>query len=509
MVSFEFGSRKGFAFLRKKQKVNARDLDDEELAGVWMIIVNLGNYVLLLDLGLSPTFGREISFAAGNPSLSEAAKRRRIATLIRSCTLTVSGLAALVAVAGSFAGWHYLLAVVPPALKNGLRLAWCVFAVGAALNLVGEGWFAGIYGLGHVFEEKLVRSSGALLGLLFFAIALLSGAGFLGLSVAFVLQASCTLLMARFALYRLLGSSSEVSSFDAHLLTELLGPSLKYAATLLGGILILQTDNLVIASIFGPSKVPNYQAVSKIITILMSLSMMLITTSTPLISQACARGDTPAIVQLLNRNLRFSLAIMVVLGSFIACFTDRLITVWIGPGHFVGFPIVWILLAVMLLEAHHLSMASATMATGRMVFLAPALIAGGLNLFFSITLAHRVGLVGVACGTMAAQVLTNNWYVPWYTIRLFKMSFKRHFQKVVLPTMGLTVVMLLAGYAVRSFTKDMAPIFSLMIGGVSTILVGTTSAGVLLFGEEERRWILKRLAGFGIRPRALLNSLIE
>ena len=478
-------------------------------AGLWMIFLNLGNYVLLLDLGLSPTFGREISFAAGDPDLSEAAKRQQIATLIRSCTFAVSGLAALIATVGSFAGWRYLLTFVPSAMEIELRRAWFLFAVGAALNLVGEGWFAGIYGLGHVFEEKLVRSSGALLGFLFFTAALLSGGGFLGLAAAFVLQAACTLLMARFMLHRLLENSSAEGRLDFRALARLLGPSFKYAATVLGGVLILQTDNLVIASIFGPSNVPNYQAVAKIVTILMSLSMMLITTSSPILSQAYAMGDMATILQLLNRNLRFSLAIMVILGSFIACFTDRLITVWIGSGHFVGFPVVWVLLAVMLLEAHHLSMASATMATGRVVFLVPALVAGGLNLLFSITLAHRIGLLGVACGTMAAQLLTNNWYVPWYTMRLFRISFARHLRDVLLPVGGLIALMLLAGYAVRSVTGAMAPFPGLVIGGASTILLGVTSASLLLLNQEERRFLLKRLAGLGVRPKALLSSIIE
>lgn len=475
-----------------------------EVAGIWMVFTNLGSYVLFLDLGLSPTLGREISFAAGDLKLTETARADKVNTLVRSCTTFVSALALLVALLGAGGGWFYLRAIVPTALASTARSAWFVYVVGAALNLIGEGWFAGIYGLGHVFAEKIIRSAGALLGLLFMTIAICSGAGVPGLALAYVSQSLCFLLIAR-VVFRRLTPLTKTIPFDWKVLSGLIVPSLKFAATLLGGILILQTDNVVIAAILGPSAVPNYQAVAKIVTILMSLSMMLVTTSSPLVSQAFAQADTAAIVHLLSRNVRFSLGIMVVLGSFIACFTDRFVAAWLGPSHFVGFPIVWVLLIVMLLEAHHQSMATITMATGRIVFLGPALIAGVLNLIFSVVLARRFGLIGVVFGTMAAQVLTNNWYVPWYTMRLFGISALRHTREVLFPLAGLCATMLTVGFAVRTLTSGLPAIQSVAVGATSIIIAGGTSFSIML-DADERRTVFSKLRSLGSRPSAILNA---
>jgi O-antigen/teichoic acid export membrane protein len=477
------------------------------MAGIWMIFTNLGSYVLFLDLGLSPTLGREISFAAGEPGLTPHARAVRVKTLVHSCTTVVFALALLVALVGAPAGWRYLRTIVPSTLSSEARVAWCVYIVGAALNLVGEGWFAGIYGLGHVFQEKIIRTTGSVAGLLFMTVAVFSRSGFIGLALAYVLQSVCVLLMARLVLLRLTTSPPAKGNFDRHVIGRLIGPSLKYAATLLGGILILQTDNIVIASTLGPAAVPNYQVVAKMITILMSLSMMLVMASAPLVSQAFAQHDHAALLRLLSRNLRFSLGIMVVLGSFIACFTDRFIYAWLGPNHFVGFRIVWVLLAVMLLEAHHQAMASATMATGRIVFLAPALTAGVLNIFFSVIFARRFGLIGVVFGTMAAQVLTNNWYVPWYTMRLFGLSFLNHLRTVLLPLLGLIGAMLSVGYAVRLLTARLPAILSVCIGALCILIAGAICF-TIMFNRVERTLVFARLRALSFRQTAIITTIL-
>ena len=151
-----------------------------EMAGIWILFLSIGTYVLFFDLGISPTMGREISFALGDPDLTPDARGRRIGTLIRSCTMVVAVLAVVVLLLGSSAGWSYLLTVVPAALTRAAHPAWLVFAAGAGLNLVGEGWYAGIYGLGHILAERMVRAASKILGLVFMAFAIYAGYGFMG-----------------------------------------------------------------------------------------------------------------------------------------------------------------------------------------------------------------------------------------------------------------------------------------------------------------------------------------
>ena len=116
------------------------------------------------------------------------------------------------------------------------------------------------------------------------------------------------------------------------------------------------------------------------------------------------------------------------------------------------------------------------MATGRMVFIAPALIAGVLNIVASVYLARHHGLLGVALGTMCAQVVTNNWYVPFYAMRQFRITFSEHFSTVLLPLTKLLIVLIVAGMAARSALSTLSD-FPAIVAGLTTI----GAAGLLAF----------------------------
>jgi O-antigen/teichoic acid export membrane protein len=262
---------------------------------------------------------------------------------------------------------------------------------------------------------------------------------------------------------------------------------------MLGGILILQTDNLVIASMLGTAEIPGYQAVAKLVTVMMSLSMMLVATSAPFLSRAHVMQDVTEIKRLLNRNLRFSLSIMAVISCFLACFADRIVAMWIGPHHFVGFGVVWALILVMLLEGHHSAMATATMATGDIPFVAPALIAGVLNIVASVLLARQYGLLGVALGTLCAQVVTNNWYVPFYTMRLFHISFSEHFATVLLPLGKLFVALLLTSVGARVAFRTLSNVPAIMAAGTLVLAVGFIAFRLFVLNSSERVHFMEAL----------------
>jgi hypothetical protein len=152
-----------------------------------------------------------------------------------------------------------------------------------------------------------------------------------------------------------------------------------------------------------------------------------------------------------------------------------------------------VLLGVMFLEAHHAGMASATMATGRIVFTVPALLAGVLNIAFSVYLAGRLGLFGVALGTMCAQIITNNWYVPFYTMRQFHISFISHLRSVLIPILSLIVLLLGVGYGCRILLANMGVLMHVLVGCVSIGLVGVCAAMRFVLSSSERNFVWMKM----------------
>lgn len=465
----------------------------QTIVGIWLVFANFGTYVAFLDLGLTQTLGREVSFAVGRQDLDTSERAHRLSNLIRSCTRAVVVIAAVVYPLGALAGWAYLKTVTPAVQHGNLRSAWIVFFASAALNLLGQGWFAGLYGLGRVFAVRMLQTASLVLGFALVIGALLFGWGLQGMAWASLLQSACTVAAVFILLQQTMQSGPDRGKVDFSLIRGMFGPGLKYAATVLGGVLILQTDNLVIASILGPSTIPDYQAVAKIVTTFMSLSMMLVVTTSPFMSQAYAQNDMGLILRLLQQNQRVSLSILVLLGSCLACFADRAVDLWLGPNHFIGFGVVWILLLMMLLEAHHLAMATATMATGRIVFVVPALLAGVVNIGLSIFLAHRLGVVGVALGTLLAQIVTNNWYVPFYVLRQFHTPWREHFAGVVVPILFLLVTTLSAGTAARQWTTHFSDFGALVLGCLCIFVAGGVVVYTIVLRPSDRAFLLAKL----------------
>jgi O-antigen/teichoic acid export membrane protein len=174
--------------------------------------------------------------------------------------------------------------------------------------------------------------------------------------------------------------------------SRMAGPSIRWAIIGLGAILILYSSNVVIAARLGPGAIPPYEAVARIVMTLMTVSLYIVTSSTPFISAAYAASNSASVISLIMRNMRVSMWTVAVLSAYVAIFCEEIIRVWLGPEFFPGWNVVWTLLVMVILETHHVTLAAATMASGRVVFAHVAVIAGVLNIALALVLVEVLGL---------------------------------------------------------------------------------------------------------------------
>jgi O-antigen/teichoic acid export membrane protein len=462
-------------------------------AGLWMLYLSIAGYFVIFDLGVSPTLGREISFILGDTQLTEIEKEQKASRLVHSCMMLFMGLAVVLMLAACLFGFPYLHAVSTPELWHSVMISWAIFILGGAANLVGEVWLAGLYGLGEIAAERVSRGVGQILWLVLSYVALRLHTGLIGLAAAWLIQGVVVRLYARIRFRASFKTPGLRGSFDATLVRGLIVPSAKYSLMLLGGIIAVQTDNLVIAYVFGTSAIPPYQAIAKLITAMMSLSMMLVITTSPFLSRAHAENDHRQVGSLLSRNLRVSLTVMVVLSAFLVTFADRVIRIWLGPDHFIGFPVVIGLTVVMILETHHMSWATAVMATGRLPFVTSSLVAAALNIVCSLVFAHRIGILGVAFGTLAAQLTTNNWYIPFYGMRQFHIPFAQHCREILLPVAKVLVLSASAAMLVRVVTASLPAVISIACGAVLVTVVGIAGASYWVLDRAEQETLFQSI----------------
>jgi O-antigen/teichoic acid export membrane protein len=463
-----------------------------ETAGIWFLFLSFGVYISFLDLGVSPTLSREIGFVLGDATAGESERRRRIAALVATCTRIFQVVVVGVLFLGA-AATGALVGRFP--LRPDVWAAWGLFLVGAAVNILGASPAAALFGLGHVATERSLKSCGLVIGLLLTAVALRLGLGLPGLSAAWVIQNAVIRLAAGRLLRRFHPELAAASgSFDREIFRRIVGPSIKWAAMGLGALLILYTDNPIIAATLGPGRIPPYEAAMRAVSTLMTLSLILSTSSAPFLSRAFAAGDMDACRLLVSRNLRVGVGAMLFLATFLAVFGRPVVDLWLGPGHFVGAPVLCTLLVLLSLECHHVIAATAVMAAGRVVFFWPAVIAGALKITLSFLLARRFDLLGVALGTVIAQLLTNNWFAPWMALRVFRIRVARYAVEVMVPL----VVFAMTASAVHLFGRRWlfeasSPGLSLVVCLGLSATLGAAAGAVFLLTGEERSWIADRL----------------
>lgn len=450
-----------------------------DIAGVWLLFWSFGSYLAFFDLGMGPTLAREIAFLAARPP--DNRDRRAVANLVATCLRLYMAVAGSVLALAVLCGLIFLpmlrLTSIPTADS---LLAWVLFATGACVNLIGNISYAVLTGEGHVATERLTRAASMLIWLGLSAFALRSGYGLIGLSAAWLAHACISRLMAVGAA-KVFVPSLELGqgAWSAAVARQLARPSAQWALTQLGALLILQTDNLLIAWNLGTAAIPSYEAAAKVITAIGTIALLRTNASVPYYSRASSDADSRTLRELLYKNVHHGLLIMATAIGFMAFFGPDLFHVWLGPGNFVGYPVLLTLLVMMTLETHHVSHASLTMATGRIPFVRSALVAGALNLVLSLILLHWFGLFGVALGTMLAQMATNNWYAPYVTLKIVKLRPFAYIRQVAPRFTGLLFAFVAVQAVASAAARDEGAVLRVITGGTVAVLlyfVATRSA---------------------------------
>jgi hypothetical protein len=142
------------------------------------------------------------------------------------------------------------------------------------------------------------------------------------------------------------------------------------------------------------------------------------------------------------------------------------------------------------------------MAAGQIVFVRAALASGVLNIMLAVVLAPRWGLIGIALAIAISQLLTNNWYAPYITIRFFGVRIAVLVREVWLPMIVLLGGQLVANFGLRRLpwlgTLSLAAVVANF--GVASCL-GAGMWWLVVADSRERARVLERLLGWS-RVRA-------
>ena len=390
----------------------------KELSGVYFLCLNFSALILLADIGLSPTLSREIALSLGG--LDKVESQKRIKILLRTVVRLVFVATLLSLFTSLFAGWFYFGQTVSTEYQSQAMMAWTIFAVGSALNLFALSGFSGLYGLGFVPIERSGRIVGQVIGLILSVIALYLGLGFIGLCVAWLGQG---IAMSIIGWSLLIWKQPTILigkvEFDKSLTKELLVKSSRWGFTSLGGFLIFNAVNFMIGYYLSAREVSDFSLIVRMAQPIQSIGLAMTIGAAPHISREYAAGNSTEVIRILIRNLQIGMIIVTIPLLLIGVFAPFILNIWVGNGHFAGYEVLIPYLIMIVLETHHVIHASAVMATGDLPFAPWAIGSGVITIALGTTLIPNFGLLGASLSLMIAQMLTNNWYAPFFSYKKF------------------------------------------------------------------------------------------
>jgi hypothetical protein len=155
-----------------------------------------------------------------------------------------------------------------------------------------------------------------------------------------------------------------------------------------------------------------------------------------------------------------------------------------------------ILLLFVFLETHHVIYATALMAAGEIIFAPAAIVSGVLTVVLAYAWAPRWGLLGIALAAFISQLVTNNWYAPYKTIRFFGISSALLWREVYLPLSVMWVLQVVVEYLLGVILPAGRPVVLLLFRFALSTLWGIGAGMFILVSAAERGMMRRALSGW-------------
>ncbi|MBV9462602.1 MAG: oligosaccharide flippase family protein [Verrucomicrobiae bacterium] len=373
---------------------------DHEQFGYWSLLWSVFGYSVLLDLGLGLAAQREVASCSHNKQWEELS--RLLTTLLWSFLAIGAALFLVFALIRPF--FLHSIHISPQNAASFTRAYWIFFgamAIGFPLGVVPE-MLCGLQRLDLV-NWSIIACELLKLALGFYAVAHhWSLEGILFLTVLTTLGPNVVMFL---IVRRLLPEVSfHPKRFHLPSVKTVLSFSLVAYVITLTDVIITRTDQIVISLCIGVVWVTLYQIGYKVSEMFRLLTQQMHDALGPAAAHLRASADKEAVKDLLVKSTRFTIVISTPCYVLAVIYMDELIKIVTGvptldpETHWVG--------QVLLLTAYMTLLSAAcpkrilVMCDWEKPLLKLSVLEAALNLILSVVLVYRIGIIGVAIGSL-------------------------------------------------------------------------------------------------------------
>jgi O-antigen/teichoic acid export membrane protein len=465
--------------------------------GLWVLAASITAYFSMLDLGYGVA---QVKFAAQyRARRDDRGLNEIVSTLFFFFTLV--GLAALAVGALLAFNLEHLFNVAPEQAATGRKVLLIItayVAVGFPMSVFG--------GVVNGFQRHFMNGSVAIVTTI--TVALVNVAVLLGgYGLVELVAATTGIRLAAYVGYRLnayraypglrvrpslvrLSRLREVSGFSAFILLIDIANKVNYS-----------TDTIVIGAFLSTVAIAVWAVAARLITTVQNLTTQLAGSLFPIIVDFATVGDGERLRRLFIQGTRLTLAMVFPLTVGLVMLAEPLLQGWVGPSFQESVPLIYALAVAVVVRVGTSPAGMLLKGAGRHRLVAVVNLTMALaNLILSVVLVRRLGLMGVALGTVIPITLGAGAVIFPAACRRVELPIMKALAEGVWPALWPVIVMALVLAATRS--RFGANLFAIAL---ESLAAGGIYALIFVLGalrREERQWYIDKLRRLLGRNRA-------
>ncbi|AEV30022.1 membrane protein involved in the export of O-antigen and teichoic acid [Sphaerochaeta pleomorpha str. Grapes] len=421
----------------------------QDMYGLWTLSFSLIGFFSLLDFG----FGLGVVKWTGESRVTGEYEYRNH---MLSTVFFVYVLVALVGMVllGGFSFFYAKIFSIPKPLQSTAVAVLLILGLRSLLIQIPLSLFKGIlFGEQRIYQINIIQTIGTLLyaGSAFVVLSQGKGVVYLAIvnCVSFLLE---NLLYFLFAYKKVAMLSISPRKIQKKYFREAVSFSFYSFLTTIAGLVLFQTDVIIIQITLNLSLVGLYSVAIKISEYAFLLTKQLVNVLTPLISELKEKKEYDSIRFLLLDLSKYIMATGVILTATIYVFGKDLLLFWVGSEFADATIPLLLLMTSFMISIPELVASNVLTMTGNQKFTAKVSILSIIvNIGSSLLLVRPLGLVGIALGTVISSFVNNVLLTLSRAAKEYEFPAHWYLTKVFLPTCLPGIVLVGIGFAITYF----------------------------------------------------------
>lgn len=321
--------------------------------------------------------------------------------------------------------------------QNNHVSAWLAYSFLVVLSfflLQVSRWSFVLQGLNEVARAKRIDLFIGVIRLFGIAVVILANLGVLAVVIVMLISSILNLIITRRSVILILrqnGINKDNEIFDPEMLKRLWPSTWRMGIIGWGVYLIFYGSSLVISQIPDVKLIASYLLTFQIVTLLYRFATTPALVYQPQVAAAMSTGDLARVNTLTFKIIRYSLGMYLIGGVLIYFFGNNILQLINAKSQILAGNILLIMLVTYLFEIHQSIHAGIYITTNHVPFMIPILLSGIIIVASSFISVKYFGVYGVVIPQFLVQVLFNNWYPVYLSLKIQKLAFKHYIKKIL------------------------------------------------------------------------------